>query len=67
MELEANMNHAGMVPVFAKARETVPGRYEASLELTMGGDWFVIAHTTSATGLASETTLYLPGVRPGGE
>ena len=42
LKLEGNMNHAGMKPVFAVATETDPGRYEATLELTMGGDWFVL-------------------------
>src|SRR5262245_26654840 len=42
LKLEGNMNHAGMKPVFADARETGPGEYEATLELTMGGDWFVL-------------------------
>src|SRR5690242_11055919 len=40
LKLEGNMNHAGMKPVFATAEETSPGKYEATLDLTMGGDWF---------------------------
>jgi hypothetical protein len=33
VELEGNMNHAGMVPVFADASEVAPGRYQAELEI----------------------------------
>src|SRR5262245_24052708 len=42
VKLEGNMNHAGMKPEFAEAKEVEPGKYEADLELTMGGDWFVL-------------------------
>lgn len=44
--LEGNMTHAGMVPVFADARETVPGRYQSNMELSMAGDWHVLVHVT---------------------
>ena len=42
VELEGNMNHAGMQPVFSKLNETAPGRYSGTLELTMAGDWVVL-------------------------
>ncbi len=41
LKLEGNMNHAGMKPVFANAKEVEPGKHEATLKLTMGGDWYV--------------------------
>ena len=50
VSLEGNMSHAGMRPVFGEARETEPGRYEAPLELTMGGDWVVIVNITLRDG-----------------
>jgi len=50
VNLEGNMSHAGMRPVFGEARETEPGRYEAPLELTMGGDWIVIVNITLRDG-----------------
>jgi hypothetical protein len=43
---EGNMSHPGMAPVFADARETEPGRYQCSMELSMAGDWYVVAHVT---------------------
>ena len=41
LNLEGNMSHAGMVPVFVAMRETAPGRYQSSMELSMAGDWNV--------------------------
>ena len=65
LELEGNMSHAGMAPVFAQAEETEPGRYEAPLEFTMGGDWFVIVKATLPDGRALERQIDLPGVSGG--
>ena len=42
--LEGNMSHAGMAPVFAEAKEIAPGRYRATIELSMAGDWIVQVH-----------------------
>ncbi|MGV3720340.1 MAG: FixH family protein [Actinomycetota bacterium] len=63
VRLEGNMSHAGMQPVFADAREAAPGRYEARLELTMGGDWFIIVTGTLPDGRKLEHQAPLPGVR----
>jgi len=57
------MSHAGMQPVFADAREVEAGRYQASLELTMGGDWFIIVSGTLPDGRKLEHQAPLPGVR----
>ena len=46
MSLEGNMTHPGMVPVFADAKETEPGRYQSTMELSMVGDWHVLVHVT---------------------
>jgi hypothetical protein len=62
LELEANMSHAGMVPVFASAREVAPGRYEAPLEFTMGGDWFILVRSELPDGRSLERRVDLPGV-----
>jgi hypothetical protein len=62
VELEGNMSHAGMVPVFATAYEVVPGRYEASLEFTMGGDWFILVDAALSDGRTLEQKVDLPGV-----
>ncbi len=63
VRLEVNMSHPGMQPVFATAREVEPGRYEAPLELTMGGDWIVLVDATLRDGRALRRQVSLPGVR----
>ncbi len=62
MELEGTMTHAGMVPVFGKATEQEPGRYEAQLEFTMGGDWVIIVRAELADGSQLKKEIDLPGV-----
>ena len=64
VEIEGNMSHAGMRPVFASAREVAPGTYEAPLELTMGGDWFLLIDAKLADGGTFNRQVDLPGVRP---
>ena len=61
--LEGNMSHAGMSPVFAEARETDPGRYQSSLDLTMAGDWTILIQITLADGQTLERQLDVKGVR----
>jgi hypothetical protein len=62
VELEGNMNHAGMVPVFADAAEVAPGRYQADMEFTMGGDWFILVHADLPDGRSIERKIDVPGV-----
>jgi hypothetical protein len=62
VELEGNMNHAGMVPVFADAVEIAPGRYRADLEFTMGGDWFILVRADLPDGRSMERKIDVPGV-----
>lgn len=62
MEIEGNMSHAGMVPVLAVAREVSPGRYQAELEFTMVGDWFMLVRADLADGRSMERKIDLPGV-----
>lgn len=50
VRFEGNMTHPGMKPVRAEAREMAPGRYEAELGLTMGGDWIVSVEATPEGG-----------------
>ena len=63
VRLEGNMSHPGMQPVLASAREVSPGTYEAPLELTMGGDWFLLIDAKLPEGGALHRQLDLPGVR----
>jgi hypothetical protein len=65
VKLEGNMNHAGMEPVFADAKETAPGRYTAGLTFTMGGDWFVLIDATLPDGRKVSRKVDVPGVKRG--
>lgn len=62
VRLEGNMNHAGMVPVFADATEVAPGRYRAGIEFSMGGDWFILVHAELPDGRSLERQVDVPGV-----
>jgi hypothetical protein len=66
VRLEGNMSHPGMAPVFSETSEVAPGRYEAPLDLTMAGDWFLLAQITLRDGRSLSRTSQLPGVRPRG-
>jgi hypothetical protein len=65
LRVEGNMNHAGMKPVFGDAREVRPGRYEAHLEFSMGGDWFLLLNVTLPDGRSATRKVDVPGVKEG--
>ncbi|MCX7706978.1 MAG: FixH family protein [Anaerolineae bacterium] len=48
--IEANMSHAGMVPVNAEATGGQAGVYRVPLRWTMGGDWYVDVRFTLPDG-----------------
>lgn len=60
--VEGNMSHAGMAPAVATATEVEPGRYRAIIELSMPGDWVVIAHATLPDGRKVDHQFELNGV-----
>jgi hypothetical protein len=41
LEVEANMSHAGMVPVLAGTATSAAGVYRVPLAWSMAGDWYV--------------------------
>jgi len=57
------MSHAGMTPVFAEAKETEPGRYSATMDFSMAGDWYVLVHMTLPDGRKLERQFEIKGVR----
>ena len=63
VKLEGNMSHAGMTPVFADARETEPGRYSSTIELSMAGDWQFLVYMTFPDGQKVQRQFELNGVR----
>ena len=56
------MSHAGMTPVFAPAKETEPGRYLSTMELSMAGDWHFVVHMTLPDGRQLERQFEIKGV-----
>ena len=64
VKLEGNMSHAGMVPVFGEAKETEPGRYRSTLELSMAGDWVVLVGVTLPDNRKFERHFEIKGVAP---
>jgi hypothetical protein len=63
VKLEGNMSHPGMNPVFADAREIGSGRYQASIEFTMGGDWIVFVKGNLPNGQKLEREFEVKGVQ----
>jgi hypothetical protein len=62
VNLEADMSHPGMAPLFADAKEIAAGQYQGALEFAMPGDWFVLIHVTLPDGRRLERQLSVPGV-----
>ena len=56
------MSHPGMAPVFGEARETEPGRYESVIDLSMAGDWYVLAHVSLPDGRKLDQQFEIKGV-----
>jgi len=62
IDVEADMSHPGMSPIFATATETSPGMYTAQLDFNMGGDWVVLSHIVLADGRKLERRIDVSGV-----
>jgi|SRR5580658_380941 hypothetical protein len=62
VQVEGDMNHPGMAPVFADAQEISPGNYKAALNFNMCGDWVVLFHITLSDGRRIERQLVVKGV-----
>jgi hypothetical protein len=63
VRLEGNMSHPGMRPIFSEAREAEPGRYEAPIKITMGGDWIILIHITLPDGRKLQREFEIKGVQ----
>lgn len=62
VQVEGDMNHPGMAPVFVDAQEISPGSYKAALNFNMGGDWVVLFHITLSDGRKAERQIDVKGV-----
>jgi hypothetical protein len=63
VRVEGNMNHAGMKPSFADLEEIEPGKYEGTLDFTMGGDWFLLFTAETSDGKTISHKVDVPGVQ----
>jgi hypothetical protein len=63
IELEGDMSHAGMSPVFGHAEERQPGDYRGRLEFSMAGDWTILLHIELANGRKLERQIEVKDVR----
>jgi hypothetical protein len=62
IDVEGDMNHAGMEPAFGKLEETEPGHYVGKIDFTMGGDWILLLSGQREGGGAFEKKIDVPGV-----
>jgi hypothetical protein len=62
VQVEGDMSHPGMAPVFSNAVEISPGAYTAPLHFTMGGDWVVLFHIALNDGRTAERQIEVKGV-----
>ncbi len=62
VQVEGDMSHPGMAPVFAGAREIAPGDYRAPLNFSMGGDWVILFHINLSDGRKVERQMDVKGV-----
>jgi hypothetical protein len=64
INLEGNMSHAGMTPVFTVARETGAGQYSSTMEFSMAGDWHFMVHMMFPDGRDVDRQFEIKGVQP---
>jgi hypothetical protein len=64
IQVEGNMNHAGMKPVFVELAENEPGKYAGAIEFTMGGDWFLLLSAEPSPEGRLNKKVDVPGVEP---
>lgn len=57
VQVEGNMTHAGMEPLLTVAEPSAAGEYQALLDWTMGGEWFVRVRASLPDGTSVERTL----------
>lgn len=63
INVEGDMAHPGMAPVFADAAESAPGTYQAQIDFNMPGDWVVLLHIHLVDGRRIERQVDLKGVQ----
>jgi hypothetical protein len=62
IQVEGDMAHPGMAPVFHDAKAMAPGSYVAETDFTMPGDWVLLLHIRLADGRKIERQVDVRGV-----
>jgi len=62
VNMEADMSHPGMGPVFFSGKQSAPGSFTGEVNLSKPGDWIILLHITLANGAIAEKQFDLPGV-----
>jgi YtkA-like len=63
VEVEADMAHPGMAPLFGKAEEISPGNYRADIRFNMPGDWVVLLRIKLPGGETVERLINVRGIQ----
>jgi hypothetical protein len=63
VEVEADMAHPGMAPVFGKVEEISPGNYRADIRFNMPGDWVVLLRIKLPGGQSVERSIDVRGIQ----
>jgi hypothetical protein len=59
IQIEGNMSHPGMAPVFAKVLEIGDGVYKAQINFNMAGDWILTANVLAKDGRRGDGSFKL--------
>ncbi|HEY7352163.1 MAG TPA: FixH family protein [Terriglobales bacterium] len=62
INLEADMAHPGMAPIFGEAKEDAPGEYRGEIDFNMPGDWVLLVHGKLSDGSNFERQIAVEGV-----
>jgi len=58
VKVEASMNHAGMIPIYAEATAQAGGIYRTRIKLTMDGDWILFLTIKKVDGAILKKELF---------
>ena len=64
MQCAAQMSHPGMAPIMSPVVERGSGIYETRLQLSMAGDWILVASGELPDGRSMTSSFRIPGVPP---
>lgn len=64
LQCAAQMSHPGMAPIISPVVERGPGIYETRLQLSMAGDWVLVASGELPDGRNMTSSFRIPDVQP---